>query len=441
MQQVGRYQLRQPLAERQFAEDMHAHLWLAFDPALQREVVIKMLPANALETAQREGRIMAQLNDVPIVPVYDQGEADGVPFIVMEYMRGATLSDKLQSAPIAPYALLPIAKRLVDGLAAAHAQQIFHCDIKPSNVFFNGDDAYIGDFGIAWVDGNGVSDEPIGTPPFMPPEQWRAERLTPQTDIYQCGVLFFLALTGHYPFQPDAAGSYRHAHCADPVPSVQLFLPELATLVPSLDRFFAQALAKEPACRFQSITEMGDAFSRSIREPIIVPFIDVQSIENEASTVQQFPLRREVWIGASIAVYMLGWLAIAWLTHAGGWIWWLFVLMAAFIAGAVAGVAHYSILRISAGRLGQTVSAKTALPTLWAWSILTVVGLILGGLIFGIGTFGHWLLSMLLPTAGATIQLARHSPPRGFAQFSIVGASWLLIHSLASLPVALLVRS
>jgi serine/threonine-protein kinase len=209
---IGRYKILKSIGEGGMAT-----VYLAEDVNLERQVAVKVIRAERvtpeqlpriMERFKREARALAKLSDEPgIVTVYDYGEYEGTPYLVMAYMPGGTLKDRLGSpvqAQAAAEMLLPIAS----ALGAAHAQGMVHRDVKPSNLLV---DKYgslaLADFGIAkalemqdqTLTSTGMG---VGTPEYMAPEQWRGQA-SPQTDVYALGVVLYEMLTGKKPFHAE----------------------------------------------------------------------------------------------------------------------------------------------------------------------------------------------------------------------------------------------
>ncbi|MBX0328140.1 protein kinase [Oscillochloris sp. ZM17-4] len=251
---IGRYQI---IAE--IGRGGMATVYLAQDPQVGRQVAVKLLPREFLHDPEfrarflREARAVVALDHPAIVPIYDLGEQDGQPFLVMRYMSGGSLAGRLRNGPLA----LPDAARVIQSLALAldeaHTSGIIHRDIKPANILFDQRDApYLSDFGIARLSeataqltGSGN----IGTPDYMAPEISRPGGLTALVDVYALGVTLFQMLSGRLPYQADTPLGVLVAHITEPIPDIGRFRPELpADWVAVVNR----ALAKDPAARHQS---------------------------------------------------------------------------------------------------------------------------------------------------------------------------------------------
>jgi serine/threonine protein kinase len=192
-------------------------VWKARDTNLGREVAIKTLPPEFVRNPEhlarfrREARAASALNHPNICTVYDLGEHDGQPFIVMELLQGETLRERLERGPLPIDEVLDLSMQLADALDAAHSAGILHRDIKPANIFISGRGAAkLLDFGLArdqaaapdaapTVDVTAVGTV-MGTVSYMSPEQARGERLDARSDLFSLGVVFYEMLTGRPAF-------------------------------------------------------------------------------------------------------------------------------------------------------------------------------------------------------------------------------------------------
>ena len=266
----GRYALRDLLGQGGMAT-----VHLAEDTVLERPVAIKtMLGEMSREPAfrerfRREAQAVARLNHANIVQVHDSGEdlnEDGVlvPFIVMEYVEGATLSAVLRQE-IAERGAMPtdralrITGEVLAALAASHEQGLVHRDIKPANVMVtNRGVVKVMDFGIARAMQSGVTSMTqtgmvVGTPQYLSPEQALGRGVDARSDLYSVGCLLFELLTGRLPFESDSAlgMAYQHVQEVPPAPSSLN-----AAVPPGVDALVARALRKDPAHRFPDADAM-----------------------------------------------------------------------------------------------------------------------------------------------------------------------------------------
>lgn len=212
-----------------------AKVYLAQDENLKREVAIKVLHANLAEDKEfrrffeREARVVASLEHLAVVPIYDYGEIEGQLYLVMRYMRGGTLTDRLEKSKRALTLpeVITLLERLAPTLDAMHEKGVIHRDLKPSNILYDeAGSAFIADFGIARVQQattrltqTGLS---FGTPQYSSPEQVTGEGdLDKRSDIYTLGVIVYELLTGEYPFWSDTPLGWVYKHLEAPVPKVR----------------------------------------------------------------------------------------------------------------------------------------------------------------------------------------------------------------------------
>lgn len=253
---IGRYEIT-----RQIGQGGMSIVYLAHDPLVKRHVAIKLLSRqrvtdeDALSRFQREAEIVASLQHNCIVPVFDFGHYEQRPYMVMQYMGGGSLADKINTMPLNLPALAPIMRRVAQALDMAHRQHIIHRDLKPANVLFDDQgQSYLADFGVAKIragfaqqlTGNLV----LGTPEYMSPEQVRGQQsLDGRSDVYGLGVVFFQALTGQYPFRATTPMGTAVAHIMDDIPHIVAARPDLP---PETDLIITKVLAKNRDNRYQT---------------------------------------------------------------------------------------------------------------------------------------------------------------------------------------------
>ena len=240
-----------------------ANVYRAVQPSIGREVAIKVLPGHFLqdrtflERFNREVKVIAKLQHPHILPVIDYGEQDGTPYIVMAFMPGGTLTDRIPAGGMS----LDEASRLVDqiaqGLDYAHEQGIIHRDFKPSNVLIDRKgNAYLADFGIArMAEGTGAltGSGVVGTPAYMAPEISMPGGITPLLDVYALGVTLYQMLTGNHPFSADTPMGVMMAHAVQPIPDIRVQRRDLPDDVQAI---ISRAMSKNPAERYQSAGEL-----------------------------------------------------------------------------------------------------------------------------------------------------------------------------------------
>ena len=247
---------------------------------LNRTVAIKVLSAYFKEDPDfnkrfaREAETMAQLRHPNIITIHDYGEQDGLPYIVMEYLTGDTLSHLLKThTHLSLEEGLPLLRDLASALDYAHAQHIVHRDIKPSNVIIepittvsNGrtQRPILMDFGIARFTGERtkltITGDLLGTADFISPEQIQGEtNLDGRADQYSFGVLTYLMLTGKKPFQHNNTWAMIKSHLEEPPPDPR----ELITLSDSVANAIMKTMAKKAEERFDSVGEFVEALGKN----------------------------------------------------------------------------------------------------------------------------------------------------------------------------------
>ncbi|MFZ2881204.1 MAG: serine/threonine-protein kinase, partial [Phototrophicaceae bacterium] len=271
---LGQYELRELLG----VGGMGA-VYRGFQTSLKREVAVKVLPSSLanehgyVERFNREAQTAAALEHPHIVSIFDYGTQQGTSYLVMRLLTGGTLAQRLNQRDDKNQQILPslgetamLVAQLSSALAYAHNQGVIHRDIKTSNVMFdNQGNGYLVDFGIAklmgaqsGLTGTGMA---MGTPAYMPPEQWAGKELTPAADQYALAVLVYAMITGRVPFEAATPYELLHKHLHEqptPAQSYRADLPPAVNIV--LDR----ALSKEPEDRFPSVAAFALSFEAAI---------------------------------------------------------------------------------------------------------------------------------------------------------------------------------
>jgi eukaryotic-like serine/threonine-protein kinase len=236
----------------------------ATDQRLQREVAVKLLRADLAEIEEvrrrfeGEAQAAAALVHPNVVTVFDAGEEDGAPFIVMELLPGRTLADELVVGPLSSVQVRDLAVAVLGALEAAHNAGIVHRDVKPGNVLRAADGTWkVADFGIAKIaEAAGdltVSGVVIGTPAYMAPERLEGKPATPATDLYSTGVVLYEVLTGRKAFAADNAIAVAEQIRAGRAPALRELRPDVD---PRLERVVEQAMEQDPRHRFTSAADM-----------------------------------------------------------------------------------------------------------------------------------------------------------------------------------------
>lgn len=256
-------------------------VWLARDLRLEVDVAVKLIrpelvsSAEALARFRREARVGAALRGNHVAHILDYGAEPQKPYIVMELLRGESLSRRLQrETSLPPSATLAVLSDIAHALAMAHARNIVHRDLKPDNIFLvtEGDreNAKVLDFGIAHRDGpietGGVETRTgaiLGTAYYMSPEQAGGEDVDELTDVWAFGVIACECLTGLRPFQGNSFRSVLRAICIEEAPS-----PSALGAVPKgFDEWFACCTARDKRDRFQTIQDAASALKAVCSAP------------------------------------------------------------------------------------------------------------------------------------------------------------------------------
>ena len=239
-----------------------ARVYLAVQRKFGRLVALKVVSGEFTRDTRfrerfiRESRINARLTHPNIVQVYDVGTYDSALFLVLEYVRGGDLNQRLERG-LRLTDLVKVVKDMCRALDYAHGKGFVHRDIKPENILFREDGgAVLTDFGIARITDSDPSitqaGTVVGTPQYMSPEQASGRDLDGRSDIYSLGIVLYRMLTGDVPFKADSAVSVGIKHLQQPVPRLPSYLKAFQDVV---DR----CLAKRPDQRFQSGTELIEA--------------------------------------------------------------------------------------------------------------------------------------------------------------------------------------
>jgi serine/threonine protein kinase len=239
-------------------------VYRARDPVIDRIVAIKVLSPSLVENARQrerfyqEARTAGRLRHPNIVVIFDCGENEGVPYIVMEYLEGVDLRDLIGGEINWPLERkLDFIGQICRGLSHAHQKSVIHRDMKPGNMRVLPDgSAKIMDFGIARLSDTSSQTQTgaiLGTVAYMAPEQCQSAQVTAGTDIWSVGVVLFELLTGHRPFEADNNIAMIHRIVTDEPTPLSRYFPNCP---PELEQIVNRALAKEPADRYQRVDEL-----------------------------------------------------------------------------------------------------------------------------------------------------------------------------------------
>ena len=291
------------------------------DVALNRYVAIKALAPHLATSAAarmrfaREARAAAAVVHENVVAIHAVSEANGLPYLVMPYVRGTSLQKRLDAqGPLAAAEILRIGMQVAAGMAAAHAQGLVHRDIKPANILLEDgiERLTITDFGLARAaDDASLTRSGViaGTPQFMSPEQARGENIDARSDLFSLGSVLYTLATGHAPFRAETTYGVLRRISDDlprPIRETNAEIPEwLSAIVERLH-------AKSPADRFQSAGEVAQLFEQClahVQQPTAVPLPDSLRLRPAAPTAD--PGRTVRWLAAAFVVMALV-AAVAW---------------------------------------------------------------------------------------------------------------------------------
>jgi serine/threonine protein kinase len=284
-------------------------IFLATDQTLGRRVAIKMLAEryardeSIRQRFTREGLAAARLAGEPgAVTVFDVGEWNGRPFIVMEHVAGGSLEERLRRSGAQPPGLvLEWLEQAAAALDAAHRKGIVHRDVKPANLLLDGrGDIHVADFGIASAAGLAsltLTGTVLGTAGYLSPEQAQGERAGPASDRYALAVVAYELLSGHRPFESDAPTAEAAAHAHAAVPSIA----EHGQLPRELDPVFQRALAKDPRARYGTAAE----FVTALRDALVLAAGTTVHLPPPPSTSPAPDRRRASWPLWALAVLLI----------------------------------------------------------------------------------------------------------------------------------------
>jgi serine/threonine-protein kinase len=251
-----------------------ASVWLAEDQSLGRQVAVKVLAEQLasqlhfLIRFQREARIAAALSEHPnVVTIYDVGEHEGRPYIVMAYLPGGTVRDRFAAGPVRRADAVDWLRDTASALDFAHSSGVVHRDVKPQNLLFDDDDhVVVADLGIArtaYEDGLTATGELLGTASYISPEQAMGHPATPASDRYALALIAYQLLTGSRPFGGTTFAEQAMQHIAsDPAPPSS----RAPGLPAGVDEVMRKALAKEPRERPETARDFVDALDEALAQ-------------------------------------------------------------------------------------------------------------------------------------------------------------------------------
>jgi hypothetical protein len=304
-------------------------IYLAEDVVLSRKVAVKLLDQRFSRDEQvrrrfkREALTQAKLSGHPhIVTIFDVGEHESRPFMVMEYLPGGTVADRAREGRIPRDEALSWLGQTALALDEAHAAGVVHRDVKPANLLLDERrNVHVGDFGIARVVdestfGMTAAGTVLGTAGYLSPEQARGERATSASDIYGLGVVAYELLTGSRPFEGGSATEEAAAHLNDPVPPAS---ERTTDLPPAVDEVLVRALAKEPSERYRRASDFVHALedvlaprAESVVVPAATPDFELRRVERRSRFLPALVL------GLLLAALVAGGVVAAVLTAGNG---------------------------------------------------------------------------------------------------------------------------
>jgi serine/threonine protein kinase len=314
METIGKYQIVRVLGQGGMGR-----VYEAVDPIIGRRVAIKTISANIVADEEararffREAQAAGRLSHQNLITIYDIGEADGSPYIVMEYLDGADLSRTIRGGRLSYERKLQIMIDVCEGLAYAHGRDIVHRDIKPANIFITTHGQLkILDFGLARGTLSEVTQTGriVGTPNYMAPEQIRGDEVDHRADIFAAGVVFYELLCGRKAFEGDSVATTMYKVLESHPQPVHLLD---SALPPALSLVVERALAKEKQARYQTSSELLEALlqvrgsSLPARDVLTPPVpLPARGAEVALPPASQQPRRRPLVIIAAIVALAIG---------------------------------------------------------------------------------------------------------------------------------------
>ena len=257
---IGRYEI-----VRELGRGGMATVYLGFDPKLERQVAIKVLPSQFandpefFDRFEQEAKTLATLQHNSIVGLIDSGEDEGFPYFIMQLMNGGSLKDRITDNPPEAEEIITIFSRIAAALDKAHNSGIVHRDVKPSNVLFDEDgEAYLSDFGIVKLtqaeEGLTRTTGSVGTPHYMSPEQLDGvSDLDGRADIYALAVVLYEVLVGDPPYNHQSSPRIMVMHLNDPIPNILEKRPDLP---PEINAIIKKGMAKDRNNRYAKASEL-----------------------------------------------------------------------------------------------------------------------------------------------------------------------------------------
>ncbi len=270
-EQLGRYQIQELIGEGSMAE-----VYKAYDPEIGRTLAVKVLKPewcvdeDYLGRFMREAKAAGAFSHPNIVTVYDVGQVDNRPYIVIELIDGTPLGDSIQpGTPMPLDRVLAIGIQLADALHYAHDRGVVHRDVKPNNILLlpDGKTIKIADFGIAHIDDPDAAQKTqvgtvLGTPQYMSPEQVMGQKVDGRSDLFSVGVILYLLCSGQKPFDSNTMATLLFKITQEEPPPITQVAPDLPA---GVQHIIGKLIAKAPERRFQSGHDLARALRRELR--------------------------------------------------------------------------------------------------------------------------------------------------------------------------------
>ncbi|MCI0714251.1 MAG: protein kinase [Chloroflexi bacterium] len=292
----------------------------AYQSTVGREVAVKIiLPhyanhPNFIRRFETEAQIVARLEHMNIVPLYDYWRDPDGAYLVMRWLRGGSLSDAIADGPFTVQKAARLFEQMASALSLAHRQDVIHRDLKPSNILLDEDgNAYLTDFGIAKDltvhEQNTQSGDVIGSPGYLAPEQARSETVSPRTDIYSLGVMLYEVLAGEHPFPNLSAVERLYKHLNDPLPLLTSLDEDVQD---TINGIIQKATAKNPAHRYADALELASALGElTSRQETTSPESIVESLTRREQEILQLIIEghsnREIAQALFVALSTVKW--------------------------------------------------------------------------------------------------------------------------------------
>ncbi len=299
---IGRWIIGQYVVSEKLGEGGMGVVYLADQPSVGRQAVIKMLHPELLrdpDVAPRfeiEARAASQLNHPHIITIYNYGAMeDGALYLAMEYCAGLSLEQAMRQGAFTSERTVAVGVMIADALAEAHRHGVVHRDLKPSNIMLEQKGRHADfvtelDFGIAKVEGLKMTKTGmmIGTPQYMSPEQFRGESLDGRADIYSLGVMLYEMVAGRLPFESETLAGFMHKHLNE-VPRAPTTVSPQLNINRALESVILRCLEKDPARRIADAEELGTVLEACV-SPTAGPMAPLPPARPEAA-------RTGLWLG------------------------------------------------------------------------------------------------------------------------------------------------